>query len=88
MIAGNIIPAIATSTAFIVGANGMEIFKLLAKTDISKRRNCWCNLAINIIMFSKPASAIKNKDSAEGEVHPIMNESVKAYPTDFTVWDF
>ena len=88
IIAGKIIPAIATSTALVVGVNGMEIIKFLAKIDISKRRNSWCNLAINRIMFSTPSSAFKKKDSLPGEIDDNMGEPVKAIPPNFTVWDF
>jgi len=55
MIAGKIIPAIATSTALIVGVNGMEIFKTIAKVPFDKMRNSWNNIAVNSIMFSIPA---------------------------------
>ena len=62
MIAGRIIPAIATTTAMITGVVSNEIFKFVQNfTDLSKFKNAFCNLALPSIMFSQPNDIIKIK---------------------------
>jgi ubiquitin-activating enzyme E1 len=47
MIAGKIIPTLATTTAMIVGASLMEFYKFIQdEKDIEKYRNLFSNLAI------------------------------------------
>lgn len=62
IIAGKIIPAIATTTALIVGSMGMEIYKYALGLDISKFRNSYANLALPFFLFSEPLPAIVNQD--------------------------
>jgi len=50
MIAGKIIPAIATATALIVGFNGIEMIKYVLGKDIERMRNITVNLAINLFV--------------------------------------
>jgi len=54
MIAGKIIPAIATTTAMVVGAVGIEIIKLVLNKPISKMKNSFMNLALPLWLFSEP----------------------------------
>ena len=91
MIAGKIIPAIATATAMIVGAVGFEMYKLIGviffgwtfllisiqNKDIGLYRNAFCNLAIPMWVFSEPLPPIKNTDK---DYDPIMMGPVKAVP--------
>ena len=77
IIAGKIIPAIATTTAMIVGAVGLEIYKFLFNKKVEHLRNAFMNLAIPLFVFSEPMPAIKNKDQ---EMDPIMFVPVKAVP--------
>jgi ubiquitin-activating enzyme E1 len=84
MIAGKIIPAIATATAMIVGAVGFEMYKFVGKKDIGVYRNAFCNLAIPMWVFSEPLPPIKNADK---DYDPIMMGPVKAVPTGWTNWD-
>lgn len=77
IIAGKIIPAIATTTAMIVGAIGMEIYKHLFNKKIEHRRNGFMNLAIPLFVFSEPMVPIVNVDK---EMDPILFCPVKAVP--------
>lgn len=77
IIAGKIIPAIATTTAMIVGAVGLEIYKHLFDKKIEHRRNGFMNLAIPLFVFSEPMPPISNTDK---EMDPILFVPVKAVP--------
>lgn len=85
IIAGKIIPAIATTTAMIVGAVGMELYKFTQKFDkIEDYRNSFINLAIPLFVFTEPIEATKAKDC---DMDPIMFGPIKAIPHGWTVWD-
>ena len=90
MIAGKIVPAIATTTAMITGAVTAEIYKFVqGYTKMNKLnqfdiKNCFINLALPLFVFSEPAEAIKTKSV---DYDPIMMGPVKAIPEGFTVYD-
>lgn len=85
MIAGKIIPAIATTTAMITGAVSAEIFKFVqGKTAIVDFKNAFINLALPLFVFTEPDEAKKIKSK---EFDPIMCGPVKALPEDHTIWD-
>lgn len=85
LIAGKIVPAIATTTATIVGAACIEIIKLVQGfKDIEDYRNTYFNLAIGMFVQNEPAPAKKHKDL---DMDPIMMIPVKAVPSDWTIWD-
>jgi len=83
-IAGKIIPAIATSTAMIVGAVGIEMIKHFTGVAFDKKRNSFHNLGLPLFTFSEPMPPQKNKDV---EMDPILFCPVKAIPPDWTTWD-
>jgi ubiquitin-activating enzyme E1 len=84
MIAGKIIPAIATSTALIVGVSGMELLKYLMGVDVGQMRNSFFNLALPLFLLSEVAPPLYVEDK---EYDPIMMGPVKAIPGKFSCWD-
>jgi len=63
MIAGKIIPAIATTTASVTGLVMVELLKLLqGKKELSSYRNTSNNLGINLFCFIEPDVPEKAKD--------------------------
>lgn len=84
LIAGKIIPAIATATAMIVGIVGFEIFKYIAGKKINVFRNAFCNLAIPMWVLSDPLPPVRNKDK---DMDPILLGPIKAIPPGWTNWD-
>ena len=61
MIAGRIIPAIATTTAMITGIVSNEIYKFTQGfTELEKFKNANVNLALPSVMFFQPDPVIKN----------------------------
>ena len=84
MIAGKIIPAIATTTASITGIVSLQLYTLYQTNKIDFLRDCYMNLAINSIFMSEPKPAIQMKDK---DNDPILLGPVKAIPPNWTVWD-
>lgn len=84
MIAGKIIPAIATTTAAITGLVCLQIYTILQTKKIDFMRNAFMNLAVSLFVLTEPGEKIEIKDKA---FDPILLGPVKAVPPKWSVWD-
>ncbi|XP_003746538.1 ubiquitin-like modifier-activating enzyme 1 [Galendromus occidentalis] len=72
LIAGKIIPAIATTTALVSGLVCLEMYKIIqGHKSIEAYKNTFINLSLPYIGFAEPMPAPK----------------IKYYETEFTLWD-
>ena len=62
LIAGKIIPAIATTTAMVVGVVGMEVIKFLLNKPAEVYKNVTINLALPLWVFNDPLPPIEIVD--------------------------
>lgn len=84
IIAGRIVPALATTTAAITGIVCLQLYTLLQTNNIKFFRNCFLNLAINRVLMTIPTKEIKHVDI---EFDEDLGTPKKAIPLNWTVWD-
>ena len=83
MIAGKIIPAIATATASVTGLACIELLKVLQQKPLEAFKESSNNLGLNMYFLQEPAPPSKTQERYD----EIEMAHVKPYPKDFTKWD-
>ena len=84
MIAGRIVPAIASTTAMITGFACLQLLTLLNSDDISLVKNCFFNTALNLYQINNPSDVLHMEDQ---EYNPLVDGPSIAVPKGWTVWD-
>jgi ubiquitin-activating enzyme E1 len=82
-IAGNIIPAIASTTAAIAGLSSLQIYTLLQTDNLKLFRNSNFNLGTSIYDLSVPEGKRFIRDTPKTET----SNEIKVIPKEYTVWD-
>ncbi|RHY98323.1 hypothetical protein DYB37_008169 [Aphanomyces astaci] len=83
MIAGKIIPAIATTTASVTGLAMIELLKIVQGKSLDQFKDSSNSLGLNMYLLQEPAEPEKAKD----EYDMIEMSEVKCKPPGFTKWD-
>ena len=88
MIAGKIIPAVATTTAMVVGLVSCELLKILLSKSgcfqLDKFKNGFVNLGLPLWILSEPLPPIQTKSK---DFDPVSMGPIRALPEGFTPWD-
>jgi len=84
MVAGRIIPAIATTTACITGFIQIEVLKHVLESPLENYRAATLNLAMNVFCLENLPDPVKKKTGMDMETYM----QVVAIPEGFTTWDW
>ena len=83
LVAGKIIPAIATTTAAITGFIGVELLKFIQQLQLTAYRACTINLATNVFCCENLPDPVKKKTGMD----PATYMPIVAIPEGHTTWD-
>lgn len=86
MVAGKIVPAIASTTTAVVGIVALQLYIMKTTDDIKNLRNCYFDLARNVICFE---NLRMNKFIKDG--NDKLEEGKKRYkliPEKYSIWDY
>jgi len=76
-VAGNIVPAMITTTAFVSALSCIELIKLVQNVDLKLHRNAFVNLALNFFAFTIPLPA-EQTPGLDGQIYTLWDQlSVK-----------
>ena len=86
LIAGRIVPAIATTTACVVGLSCLELLKLAqGVSDLGAYRNAFLNLALPLYAISEPSPAEEYERPNGGEPFTLWDQTVVAPSAEYTL---
>ena len=85
MISGKIVPAIASTTAAIVGIVALQLYVLKSTENIHFLRNCFFDLSRNIIYFQNLIKFLYIDDEYKETEKDIK---YKFIPDKFSIWDY
>ena len=74
-VAGRIVPAMITTTAFVSALSCIELLKLLQKAPLTLHRNAFVNLALPFFAFTCPMPA-EEAEGYRGETHTIWDRII------------
>mmetsp|Transcript_22065 Transcript_22065/g.48077 ORF Transcript_22065/g.48077 Transcript_22065/m.48077 type:complete len:1256 (+) Transcript_22065:79-3846(+) len=74
-VAGRIVPAMITTTAFVSALSCIELLKLLQKAPLTLHRNAFVNLALPFFAFTSPMPA-EEFEGYRGESHTVWDRMV------------
>ena len=69
LIAGKITPAVASTTASIVGLVSLQLYTLYQTNDIKYLRNSYINLSLSMISFCSPIKNEETNDESNQIIH-------------------
>merc|ERR1712048_1256580 len=85
MTAGQIAPALLTSTSTAAGLPCAELLQLATgRRSITGFKNAFLNLALPLVIFSEPMPPLEIRSK---DFDPVIRAPVRAKPERFTTWD-
>ena len=79
-VAGRIVPALITTTAFVSACSSIELCKILKKAPLRAHRNAFVNLALPFFAFVQPAPALERRGVGDEEQWNLWDRVVVHEP--------